>query len=168
MSVLRKWKRGTVMAPTRNPVTYGVVRVELDVTINAALERVWKALVDETSAWWPKDFYTSPTTQGFVLEPRLGGRVYEDWGAGAGLLWFTVIGINPPVSLTLLGHLTPTFGGPATTMLELILESVGETVVLHVTETMSGRAEPGSETTLREGWVTIFDGGLRAHVEGKP
>jgi hypothetical protein len=145
------------MAPTRNPAAYGVVRVEVDVRINATLERVW----------WPKDFYTVATTKGFILEPRLGGRVYEDWGDGAGLLWFTVIGINPPVSLTLLGHLTPTFGGPAMTMLELTLENVGETAVLHVMETMSGRAEQGSEATLREGWVTIFDGGLRGYVESQ-
>ena len=150
----------------QHPATYGVVQVEIDVKIKADLERVWKALVEETSAWWPHDFYTSTTTKGFHLEPRLGGRVYEDWGEGSGLLWFTVIGLNPPTLLTLLGHLTPGFGGPAMTMLEIGLKSAGDTVSLRVTETMSGHAEPKMEATLRDGWITIFDGGLRAYVEG--
>jgi hypothetical protein len=82
-------------------------------------------------------------------------------------MWFSVIGINPPTSLILLGHLTPTFGGPAMTMLEFALQSVGDTIVLHVKETVSGRAEQGTETTLRDGWIAIFDGGLRAYVEAQ-
>jgi hypothetical protein len=155
------------MVPTRTAAGYGVVQVNVDVNIKASLDRVWKALIEETSAWWPRDFYTSTATKGFLIEPRLGGRVYEDWGNEAGLLWFTVIGINPPNALTLLGYLTPGFGGPAMTMLELSLNSLGETVALHVTETVSGRAEAKMEATLRDGWITIFDHGLRAYVEGQ-
>jgi len=155
------------VAPIGNPVTLGVVHVELDVKINTPVERVWKALVEETSAWWPKEFYTSPATKGFILEPRLGGRVYEHWGDQAGLLWFTVIGINPPISLNLLGHVTPKFGGPSMSMLEFTLQAFGDTVVLHVTETVSGRVAEGMEATLRDGWRSIFDGGLRAYVEGQ-
>jgi hypothetical protein len=155
------------MVPTRPSAAYGVVQVNVDVNLKASLDQVWKALIEETSAWWPRDFYTSTATKGFHIEPRLGGRVYEDWGHEAGLLWFTVIGINPPNSLTLLGYLTPGFGGPATTTLELNLKSMGETVTLHVTETVSGRADAKMEATLRDGWLAIFDAGLRAYVEGK-
>jgi uncharacterized protein YndB with AHSA1/START domain len=155
------------MTPTPIPSDYGIAQVELDVTINSSLERVWKALVEETSEWWPREFFTSPGTKGFIIEPRLGGRVYEDWGAGAGLLWFTVIGLNPPTTLMLLGHLTPAFGGPAMSVLELTLQSVGESVVLRVSETVSGRAEPSMEATLRDGWLAIFDAGLRAFVESR-
>jgi hypothetical protein len=157
-----------MVLPTRHPASsYGVAQVNVDVNIKASLDRVWKALIEETSAWWPREFYTSTATKGFLIEPRLGGRVYEDWGNEAGLLWFTVIGINPPNALTLLGYLTPAFGGPAMSMLELNLKSVGETVTLHVTETVSGHAEPKMEATLRNGWIAIFDAGLRAYLEGK-
>jgi uncharacterized protein YndB with AHSA1/START domain len=155
---------------TSNPIpsTYGVAHVELEVKIDSSLERVWKAIVEETSEWWPREFFTSAGTKGFIIEPRLGGRVYEDWGGGAGLLWFTVIGLNPPTTLLLLGHLTPAFGGPAMSVLELALQSVGESVVLRVTETVSGRAEQSMEATLRDGWIAIFDAGLRVFVESRP
>ena len=34
----------------------------LNVVITAKPEQVWKAIVEETSAWWPKDFVTSERT----------------------------------------------------------------------------------------------------------
>ena len=63
-----------------------------------------------------------PQTKGFVIEPRLGGHAYEDCGGGAGQIWYIVVGIQPPHSIMLLGLLTPAFGGPAQTILQLTLE----------------------------------------------
>jgi len=34
----------------------GVAQVELEIRIHAAPQRVWRALVQETTRWWPKAF----------------------------------------------------------------------------------------------------------------
>lgn len=63
---------------------------EFEVVIAAQPARVWEALVTESAAWWPKDFHKSERAQRFVIEPVLGGRAYEDFGGGDGLVWYSV------------------------------------------------------------------------------
>lgn len=145
--------------------TFGVAQIEMEIPIQATPGRVWEALVRETSLWWHKDFYSSPKALGFVIEPRLGGQAYEDWGDGAGQVWYTVIGIHPPHSIQLLGLLTPAFGGPAQTILQLDLKAAGKFTKLQLSDTIFGRVGDEKLTQTREGWAMLFDGGLKAFVE---
>jgi len=155
-------------AMSSNPLTqatFGVAQIELEIPIKAKPAQVWDALVEETSRWWSKDFYTSPSTKGFVIEPRLGGHAYEDCGDGAGQIWYTVIGVQPASSLMLLGLLTPEFGGPAQTILQLTLKSAGKQTLLQLSDTIFGRVTDGKLSLTREGWILLFDAGLRAFIE---
>lgn len=145
---------------------FGVVQIELEIPIQAKPSRVWQALMEETSRWWHKDFYTSPSAKGFIIEDRLGGRVYEDWGDGSGQMWYSVIGIHPPHMLMLQGLLTSAFGGPAITILQLDLRASGKTTVLRLSDTIFGQVGDEKSSQTREGWLMLFDGGLRAYVEG--
>ena len=145
--------------------TFGVAQIELEIPIKATPNRVWEALVRETSRWWLKDFYTSLATKGFVIEPRLGGYAYEDCGEGTGQIWYTVMGIQPPQSIMLLGLLTPAFGGPAQTILQLNLKSSGKATILQLSDTIFGKVGDEKLTQTREGWMLLFDGGLRMFVE---
>ena len=52
-----------------------------------ALTRLWPVAL-LLAAGAPLD---AALSAGFVLEPFLGGRVFEDWGQGAGVLWGTVV-----------------------------------------------------------------------------
>ena len=148
-----------------DPAAYGVVTVELEVAINAKPERVWQALVGQTSAWWSKDFHTNPAAKGFVIEPRLGGYAYEDWGHDAGQIWYTVIGVDAPRMLTMQGLITPEFGGPTHTVLKLTLEPNGGSTILRLTDTRFGRVGDGGSTATSDGWRALFEDGLKAHVE---
>jgi uncharacterized protein YndB with AHSA1/START domain len=143
----------------------GVVQVEIEVSIQAPRERVWRALVEETGQWWPKDFYVGRAPKGFILEARPGGRVYEDWGHEAGALWYTVLVVEPPTTLEMAGHLTPAFGGPATTTVRLSLESQGERTVVKAADALFGRVDENTVPRLKEGWRALIDGGLKAYVE---
>ena len=100
--------------PTK-PVTTD--EVNLKIPIAAPQAAVWKALVNETGLWWPKDFHTSARTKRFVIEPKLGGRAYEDAGKGEGLIWYSVVGVERPDLLLLAGSLFPPYGGPATSQI---------------------------------------------------
>ena len=48
---------------------------DLKRTYDAPVARVWKALTEETTFWWPRDFYTNPKATSFHIEPKLGGRM---------------------------------------------------------------------------------------------
>lgn len=144
---------------------FRVAEVELEVAIAAPPARVWEALVNETGKWWPREFYVGPTPKGFHIEPTLGGRMYEDWGNGAGLIWAQVIGIDPPRSIDLLGHLSVAFGGPASTQFRIAISPKGKGSVLKVSDTIFGRIGDDKREQTREGWAALFDQALRAHVE---
>ncbi len=135
---------------------------EFDIAIAAKPERVWKAIADESSAWWPNDFVTSERTKRFVIEATLGGRAFEDFGGGDGLIWYTVIGVDAGRELILAGHLLPPFGGPATTALRLTLSAQGSGTLLKIRDDRLGVL--GGDAPA-EGWRIVFDGGLRRFLE---
>jgi len=143
----------------------GVARAEVEVTLGAPRERVWKALVEEAGQWWPRDFYVGKAPKGFIIEARPGGRVYEDWGNDAGALWYTVLVVEAPGLLELAGFLTPTFGGPATTTARVTLRELGDATVVKVEEAVFGRVDENTVPRLREGWRTLMGQALKDHVE---
>jgi uncharacterized protein YndB with AHSA1/START domain len=134
----------------------------LEVVMAVPPERVWQALTTESSSWWPKDFHTSPRAQRFVIEPVLGGRAYEDFGGGDGLVWYSVIGVEAGRELVLAGHLLPPFGGPAVTALRLTVTAQAGGSLLRVQDDRFGAV--GGESPV-DGWRLVFDAGLRQYVE---
>lgn len=138
-------------------------QVELEIIIAGSTERVWKALVEETTFWWPRDFYTSPQTKGFHLEPKLGGKMYEDLGEGAGVIWYEVFAINPTHSLDLKGYLAVPYG-PAFSLLHLELKASGKKTVLMLSDSTFGISTDGRESKLA-GWKQLFEDGLKGYVE---
>lgn len=152
----------TMTTTTPAPVS-PFIRVELEIRIDAPRDRVWKALVEDTTFWWPRDFYTGPA-RGFHIEPRLGGRVYEDWGNGAGAVWYTVFALNPNTSLDLQGAMAVPFG-PAFTLLHVELEDDGTTTILKLSDSTLGESGADCGGTKEQGWTQVFSGGLKAYVE---
>jgi len=145
---------------------FRVLEIELEVSIAAPPARVWKALMEETGQWWPREFFVGPSPKGFIIEPRVGGRMYEDWGNGAGLMWAQVIAYDPPNSIDLLGHLTAQFGGPASTQFRIALSEKDKGTVLKLSDTVFGRLSDEKYNQTKEGWSYLLDGALRKHVEG--
>lgn len=145
--------------------SFAVAETRLEIELRASPARVWKALVEETTHWWRADYYTNPATRAFVLEAKVGGRVYEDCGDGAGLLWYTVVGIDPVKSLRLVGNLFPEYGGPANSMLTLTLEAKGKATVLKLVDHVYGRLGAGCGASLEEGWKRLFEVAFKEYVE---
>ena len=143
----------------------GIVQVELEIRIEASAQRVWQALVEEISRWWPQDFYAGPA-RGFRLEPHLGGRMYEDWGNDAGATWYTVTEIQPGKSLGLSGTMPAAFGGPALSLLRLVLRPEGDATVLELTDSELRQPTEKTQASLDEGWRQLFEVAFKAYVEG--
>jgi uncharacterized protein YndB with AHSA1/START domain len=143
----------------------GAIQVELELRIESPLEEVWQALVHDAGSWWHKDFFVTKEPEAFVLEPRLGGKVYEDCGDGTGFVWFTVEGIQPPDYLYLVGHVRPPYGGPCTSLVEVRLSAEADSATrLMISDTVHGYVSDKMATSLDEGWKLLF-GNLKAFVE---
>jgi DNA-binding transcriptional ArsR family regulator len=132
------------------------VNTMLEVPMRADIRHVWKCLITDVNLWWRKDFYTSPKTKAFIIEPRVGGRMYEDYGHDEGLLWANVIVLDAPYLLELKGHLTPQFGGPAVSFLRLSLAENNGLTTLTLSDTVLGAVTGKTQSDLKEGWELLF------------
>ena len=139
-------------------------RIELEIEIAARPPEVWRALLNDTTFWWPRDFYTGPA-KGFHIEPYLGGKVYEDWGGGHGVVWYQVFAINPEVSLDLSGCLAVPYG-PAFSLLHIELAPRATSTVLKVSDSTFGDARADAAGKI-DGWQQVFGAGLKAYIEGR-
>jgi uncharacterized protein YndB with AHSA1/START domain len=127
---------------------------------------VWKAFTGDIHSWWPKDFYATESPKRIVFEVKPGGRLYEDAGDGNGLVWYHVIALDAPNSISLSGFIAPPFGGPATSLLRVEFSESGKSATtMEVTDSTFGcLGDPGA---TEEGWRMLFEGGFKAWVERK-
>ena len=142
-----------------------VVRVET--TIAALPSAVWRALTTEISGWWPDDFYAGgePDARRFVLETHPGGRMYEDWGEGQGLVWATVQSVELERTLRVAGYVYPDFGGPTLWLGTWELEATRGGTSLRFTEAALGPMTEEGLARKKEGWTLLFGQALKDFVE---
>ena len=149
----------TESLPTR------AARYELEIPIQAPVEVVWKALTEDTNAWWLPDFHMVGEGSVVTLEARGGGQLIEIQAEGGSLLWYTVQCCKPGEVLHLVGHVAPDWGGPATTMLKLALEENDGGTRLRVSDALFGCIDDDSVQSLIDGWTQLFTEGLAKHAE---
>lgn len=80
------------------------VKIESELTVHAAPERVFTAYCHEQHHWYPHT-YGGDRVRTIVFEPRVGGQLYEDWGDGAGHLYGTVAHYDPPAAVVIRSRL---------------------------------------------------------------
>ncbi len=141
------------------------VTIDLEIPIRAPREKVWAALVNDIDLWWRKDFLLTPAKK-FILEPWIGGKMYEDAGDGTGAVWYQVQAIMPNDSLFLTGFLFAGCGGPGTTLLQLKLDQQGAETVLKVSDFIVGDINDETQNNVSSGWMMLFAEGLKPYAEG--
>jgi len=143
-------------------VTSATHRLRLEIAKPQAA--VWKAFTKEIHAWWPKDFYVTESPRRIVFEARPGGRIYEDSGKGNGLVWYHVIAVDAPNSITMSGFIAPPFGGPATSLLNVSFSAKGKSATaMEVTDSTFGCL--GDPKATKEGWRLLFEEGFKSWIE---
>jgi len=114
--------------------------------------RVFAALTTEIGGWWDHRFREGSTV-GF--EPRIGGRFYEDFGAGgAAACYAQVTYIDPPRRLKLQGSMG--MDGALVSVMDFSLEATEGGTRLGFVHALLGNLEEGLVAEYREGWETIF------------
>ena len=140
--------------------------VGCEVLIRASRERVWQALVGEVAAWWPRHFFNHPDPAAFVIEGWIGGRVYEDWGSGAGYLFGTVVVWVPEQRMTWACELYPDWSGPGRSYVSFVLDDADGGTQVRVTDggycVNAAQAADG----LGKGWQELIGVYFQRYVEG--
>ena len=129
---------------------------ELSYTIELTSEAVWQKFFNELHHWWTADFYTSPRTRQFKIETELGGKMFEDFGDGEGLVWGEVIGVDKPKSLQVKGMLSGEFGGPAISYEKYSFEKENKNTRFTYRVEFIGNVNEKTLKSLESGWKTIF------------
>ena len=123
-----------------------VASYELEVDIKSPRERVWKAITNETNAWWLPDFHMLGEGSVVTFDTQAGGGLVERIEGGGSLLWYTVLWNQPDqFTLYLVGHTAPQWGGPNTSILQLTVEAREEGSVLKVTDSRFGHIDEAAK-----------------------
>jgi DNA-binding transcriptional ArsR family regulator/uncharacterized protein YndB with AHSA1/START domain len=86
---------GQPVPSSQPPQQPRLAKIESEVRIEAPPARVFEALTTRLDAWWQFRVRDGST---IVVEPRIGGRIFEDWGEGRGVLYGTIAQFDPPHS----------------------------------------------------------------------
>ena len=171
-------RKPKVSAPTNAPAADTPAAVKdllMEIVIDAPRDVVWQSLVENTTEWWPDDFYTAATktpdrNPRFLLEPRLGGWMYEDWGDGEGLVWGQTIGVMKNERLQVVGDASPDWGGPARGFLQWDLADEGDggtQTRLRFRHSIHGNITDDTIASLNGGWRLLFEDALKQHAESR-
>lgn len=140
-------------------------RIELEVSIDAPIGDVWKAVIDEPDGWWVSEIRCVPGGSKVVLDARAGGTLVEQNDSGGSLLWFTVIAVEPQRSINFAGAISPPFGGPCNAFLLIELEERGNATVVKMTNSMHGHVDEKMLPEIESGWRLVLENGLKRLVE---
>ncbi len=145
-----------------------VTDIQLEVQIAASPDAVWHALTADIGQWWPSTFYCGSgrsETPVIELEARPGGRMWEDWGDGDGLLWGNVVSVVAGKTLDVVGSVGAAWGGPNTWHGSFTLTADGDGTKVRFAESAFGRISDSALGEKEKGWLFLL-ATLRAHLEG--
>lgn len=137
------------------------VRIETELRFKASPERVFDVIVARSNEWYPYT-YGEERVKAIVLEPRVGGRYFEDWGDGQGHLYGVVSHYDAPTNLAYRGQI---YGGSILDT-EYELERDGNETILRVHKVAVGpMTEQDAAGIHRRGDLANFEADLRKFIE---
>jgi DNA-binding transcriptional ArsR family regulator len=110
------------------------VRLAYELRVRASAQRTFEVMTRQVLDWFPHT-YGGDRVRAVVVEPRVGGRHYEDWGGENGHLYGQVTLFDPPRAWATRGRLSP--GTVLDTEYELT-EEPGPVTVVRVTKVAVG------------------------------
>ena len=75
--------------------------VKKTLTVRASRETAFRVFTEGFDRWWPRSHHIGGEVVRFVLEPRAGGRWYEQGEDGKDCPWGEVVAFEPPTRLLL-------------------------------------------------------------------
>lgn len=139
-----------------------VVKIEAETYIAAKPAVVFAAFTTDLDAWWP---HRTRDDAVIVYEPQVGGRVFEDWGDGTGLLYGHVGLYDPPHRHALIR--AGLSAQPYMTQSTEVIEPEGEGTRYRKTLVIWGDVREEVEQMYRQGVPGVTEA-LKVFVEQAP
>lgn len=141
--------------------TINMMKIELEISIQAPPERVFTALTQDIAAWWDKQ--CSYGIGKMVLEPEVGKRFYEDYGNGEGALYGRVTYLEQNKLLKIEGSIGMERAVQGLVRYELVPQ--GESTLLKFSHHAFGDLADNTQANYTNGWKGMLEGRLRPLVE---
>lgn len=140
---------------------------EIELLVPQDLSHTWEYFFNQINGWWPSSYHSSERTKQFLIQTFIGGKVYEDFGEGDGLIWGDVIGVDYLSSLEIKGNLTKSFGGPAITYDKFsFIETTGGTN-LRLSVYFIGDVDDKTVKSLKTGWEELIGSHFRQYCQDR-
>lgn len=91
---------------TDTPITPSLEPVVKTLTVPASVTSTFRRFTEGIDRWWPTGTHSVGTraTCGVVIEPGIGGRIYERQRDGGEAVWGTVTAWDPPSRVAFTWH----------------------------------------------------------------
>jgi len=139
------------------------MQIEQEVTIQGPASKVFDAIIHDLADWWGAPYLISPQAENIVLEPRLGGRLYECWGGDQGALWATVTRIKDYETLELTGPMG--MSGAVHCVTTFTLVSLDRATLVRLSQRAVGEVGESVPQAYTRGWGDLLGIRLKAYVE---
>lgn len=128
-------------------------------------QRVWELFVEHISEWWTPDNLVNHSAKAMVLEPFVGGRLYEDWGDGGGILWATVSMLDKPSRIEFTGCIA--MAGAVLSVVDFRLTDEGGGTLLKMSHRAIGEMTVADRDEFVEGWNGVIGELFKGFAEGR-
>jgi DNA-binding transcriptional ArsR family regulator/uncharacterized protein YndB with AHSA1/START domain len=137
--------------------------IEQEVTIAAPVSRVYRAIIQDLQSWWGAPYHLTHNPQALIIEPQVGGRLYEQGEKGAAL-WGIVQSIEEDDHIVFegrMGMLGAIFG-----VLTIVVEPAeADGTLVKLTHRAIGDVSEDSQSGYAMGWDDLIGTRLKAFVE---
>lgn len=139
-------------------------RIEHSVVVQASPASVFRALTEEIDSWW-----SARTAEGsqMRMEAHVGGRFYEKYSNGGGVLYATIGLIRPGEEIKLQGNMGLA-ADAAVSVVHLTLTPHGAgTTELRLVQFFHGEAGRATVEAFKSSWTELLSQRLKTHIEGR-
>lgn len=82
--------------------------VTTSIIVDAPIERAFSVFTEDIGSWWPREHHMLQGQEShMVLEPNVGGRIYELGADGSECRWSHVLAWEPPNRLVFTWEISP-------------------------------------------------------------
>jgi uncharacterized protein YndB with AHSA1/START domain len=135
--------------------------IHRSVVVDAPVEDAWVVFTARMASWWPLATHSlgHDDVESVVLEPRVGGRLFERRHDGAEHDWGRVVAWDPPNRLTVEWHVIGDDGDPPSEWeVRFTPNGAGTLVELeHRGFERLAAAGPQAREDYHGGWPTVLD-----------
>ena len=135
--------------------------VEQEIFIKKTPKDVFEGMTNDVSSWWDHSFTETP--KAIILEPKLGGRFYEDFGNGNGVIYCTVTHFIKNKKITLQGPMG--MQGAVFVNINFELDEKDGSTILKLSHQAFVEISDYKKKNYSKGWIELLEGRLKKIVE---